>query len=77
MSDDIPLLLVLGPRNFERDRQVHSYYLGVAVVEVGHEEYGWAVAVGVHNEVENDCNHRQVAGGLGDAEFAEASYHTL
>lgn len=47
------------------------------MVVVGHEKHDRAVAVGVHNEVENDCNHRQVAGGLGDAESAEASYHTL
>ena len=75
--DDIPLLLGLGLRNFERDKQVHSNYLGVAVVVVGHEKYDWVVAVGVHNELEDDCNHRQAAEGLGDAGFVEASYHTL
>lgn len=77
MWDDIPLLLGLGLRNFERDKQVHSDYLGVAVVVVGHEKYDWVVAVGVHNEFEDDCNHRQVVEGLGDAGFAKASYHTL
>lgn len=77
MWDDIPLLLGLGLRNFERDKQVHSNYLSVAVVVVGHEKYDWVVAVGVHNGLEDDCNHRQAVEGLGDVGFAKVSYHTL
>lgn len=77
MWDDIPPLLGLVLRNFERDKQVHSDYLGVAGVVVGHEEYDRVVAVGVHNEPVGDCNHTQAAEGLGDVGFAEALYHTL